>query len=288
MLELKISDQEFSAMRALLEDMCGILVAENKAYLIETRLASCVHDEGCRSFSEFHQKLKYGHDHTLRDKVIDLMTTNETLWFRDSHPFKILKNDLLPEYAREAREGKRNTLRIWSAACSTGQEPYSIGMTILDAKRDYPELRNLKYEILATDISRTALRLAKMARYEAVAMSRGLPEEYKHRYFKNEGAFWSLNPEVKDMVTLKQFNLQDNLSTFGRFDIILCRNVAIYFSDAFKRDLFSRFQSSLYPGGIFFLGASESMACYSTAFKMQNTSGGVYYRLKSHEQRGGT
>jgi len=174
MAAISISVQEFSAMRTLLAEMCGILVAENKAYLIETRLGSLVLENGCASFSEFHQKLKFGVDAKLRDKVIDLMTTNETLWFRDSHPFNILKDALLPKYARQ---NGRTALRIWSAACSTGQEPYSLAMVILDAMRSNQELKKLRYEILASDISTTALRLAKGGKYESLAIGRGLPPE---------------------------------------------------------------------------------------------------------------
>lgn len=280
MATLSVSSQEFSALRTLIAELCGILVAENKAYLIETRLGSLVLENGCASFAEFHQKLKYGADAKLRDKVIDLMTTNETLWFRDSHPFTILKDILLPEYARQARENGRTALRIWSAACSTGQEPYSLAMIILDAMRSSPDLKKLRYEILASDISTSALRLAKMGRYESLAINRGLPPEYRDRYFKQDGRVWTIAPEVQQMVTLKKINLQDSFASLGRFDIILCRNVAIYFSDEFKRDLFGRFAKALHPGGIFFLGASESLASYSSAFDMKTGSAGVYYRVR--------
>lgn len=282
MTTLAISPQEFSTLRTLLADMCGILVAKNKAYLIETRLASLVLKSGCASFSEFHQKLKYVADPKLRDQVIDLMTTNETLWFRDRHPFAILKDVLLPEYARQGRENGRTSLRIWSAACSTGQEPYSIAMTILEATRTSPDLKKLRYEILASDISTSALRLAKIGRYDSLAISRGLPPEYRDRYFKPDGRIWTITPEVQQMVTLKKINLQDSFASQGRFDIILCRNVAIYFSDTFKRDLFNRISKSLNPEGIFFLGASESLASYCSAFDMRTGATGIYYQLRNN------
>lgn len=285
MATLAISPQEFSTFRTLLADMCGILVAENKAYLIETRLASLVLESGCASFSEFHQKLKYVADPKIRDQVIDLMTTNETLWFRDSHPFAILKDVLLPEYARQGRENGRTALRIWSTACSTGQEPYSIAMIILEAMRTSPDLKKLRYEILASDISTSALRLAKIGRYDSLAISRGLPPEYRDRYFKQDGRIWTITPEVQQMVTLKKVNLQDSFASRGRFDIILCRNVAIYFSDTFKRDLFNRIPKTLNPEGIFFLGASESLASYCSAFDMRTGATGIYYQLRNNSGR---
>jgi len=280
-----ITDQEFSAFRTLLADMCGILVAENKAYLIETRLSSLVKETGCASFAEFQKKLESGGDTKLQDKVIDLMTTNETLWFRDSHPFKILKDILLPEYARQQRENGRTAVRIWSAACSTGQEPYSIAMTILEAMRKNPDLKKMSFEIVASDISTSALRVAEGGRYDSLAIKRGLPEEYRNQYFKNEGRIWSITPEVQQMVTLKKLNLQDSLISLGRFDITLCRNVAIYFSDDFKRDLFNRIADALSPEGVFFLGASESLASYCTTLKMQTSSSGVYYQLQGSGER---
>jgi chemotaxis protein methyltransferase CheR len=282
MTTVSLSPEEFITFRTFLAEICGILVGDNKAYLIETRLRALVIESACTSFTELHQKLKYGGDVKLRDKVIDLMTTNETLWFRDSHPFKILKDVLLPEYAEEALKKGRRSLRIWSAASSTGQEPYSIAMTILEAQRMNPELKKIRFEIIASDISTTALRMAKLGRYESLAISRGLPQEYRNRYFKQDGRVWSIAPEVKQMVTLKKFNLQDSLAPFGRFDIILCRNVAIYFSDEFKRGLFDRISKALNPEGIFFLGASESLAKYCSAFDMKTASAGIYYKLRKN------
>lgn len=279
MTGLAINETEFASMRQLLAELCGITVAENKAYLIETRLGSLVLESGCGTFSEFHQKLKYGGDLKLRDRVVDLMTTNETLWFRDGHPFRILEEVLLPEYARQQSEGRRQGLRIWSAACSTGQEPYSIAMVLREAMRRHAELGRLRVEILASDISVSALRLAKLGQYEPLAINRGLPEHYRERYFTNQGRVWSIAPQIREMVTLKKVNLQDSFAALGRFDVILCRNVAIYFSDVFKRDLFSRFAAALYPDGVFFMGASESLSNYCGAFRMERAAGGVYYRL---------
>ncbi len=286
MTQIKVRDQEFAALRQFLADVSGITLGENKAYLLETRLGSLVLETGCNSFSEFHQRLKYGGDAKLLENVVNLMTTNETLWFRDAHPFGVLKEKLLPEYAAEARQNRRNSLRIWSAACSTGQEPYSIAMTIQETMSACPDLKRLRVEILASDISTHALRLAKLGRYEALAMSRGLPEAYRERFFSNEGRVWSIAPEIRNMVTLKKLNLRDSFAPLGRFDIIFCRNVAIYFSDTFKTDLFARMAAVLNTNGVLFLGASESLINYCSAFDMHSgPAGGVHYRLRGNVER---
>jgi chemotaxis protein methyltransferase CheR len=279
MTQLALSEQEFSLLRILLEDWCGILVDERKSYLIESRLGTYATELGCGSFSEFYTKIKHSADPTIRDRVIDLMTTNETLWFRDSHPFEILKDVLLPTFKQEIREGKRNKIRIWSSAASTGQEAYSTAMVLLDAMRLSPELRQCPVEILATDISSTALRLAMLGRYDKIAMARGLGEAYQDRYFTNSGRVWSIAPEVRKMVTLKKFNLQESFAQWGKFDIVFCRNVAIYFSDDFKRNLFRKIAGALHPQGTLFLGASESISAYSLDYKIVEHKRGVYYRL---------
>ncbi len=281
MAGLTLTQPEFDDFRTLLAEMSGILVGMNKGYLIETRLGSLALEKGCSSFTEFHRMLSNGADPKLKDKVVDLMTTNETLWFRDTHPFEIFKQVLLPEFEGKINEPGGRTVRIWSAGCSTGQEPYSIAMTILERMRTRPALKNIRFEILASDISSTALRLAKMGRYESLAISRGLTDEFRDRYFLNEGRVWSVSDEVREMVTLKKVNLQDSFSLLGRFDVLLCRNVAIYFSDEFKRELFAKFARVLNPGGVFFMGASESLAAHSTAFDMNTASAGVYYRLRA-------
>lgn len=280
-MALSISADEFQQLREYIETICGIAVGADKSYLIESRLSSLVEESGCDSFGSFYQKVRLGNDAALRDRIVDLMTTNETLWFRDTHPFTIFKEVLLPQFSQEIKEGKRFKVRIWSAASSTGQEPYSLAMIILEAMAAQPHLQKHHFEILATDISSTALRMASLARYDRIAISRGLPETYRARFFKDEGRVWSLTDDVKNMVRLKRFNLQDSPAAFGRFDIILCRNVAIYFSDDFKRALFGRLARALNPGGCLFLGAAESLSAYSSAFEMQEHNRGIYYRLRS-------
>ncbi len=275
----KPTDFEFQALRDLVEKWSGIAMASNKAYLIETRLHGLIQQCGAGSYADFIGQLQSDKDPALRDQVIDLMTTNETLWFRDRHPFTIFEQDLIPEYVQQLRSGKRRQVRIWSAACSTGQEPYSLAMVWRERMRAIPDLNRARLEILASDISLSALRLAKRARYENVAMSRGLDRSYRDRYFKQEGRVWSLDPDIVGMVKLKKINLQDSFTGLGRFDVILCRNVAIYFADDFKRELFGKLANALTPDGVLFLGASESILTHSDRFTLRKGSSGVYYQL---------
>jgi chemotaxis protein methyltransferase CheR len=210
------------------------------------------------------------------------MTTNETFWFRDAKPWALMRETILPQLVEAARAKPGSKIRIWSAACSTGQEPYSIAMVIDDVLQSgrYPGVRLEQFEIMATDISPSVLFLANSGRYNQLAMSRGLPENYKAKYFTQQGKIWVVNPSLKSRITFKKFNLQDHPSTLGKFDFVLCRNVAIYFTDQFKRELFRRIHGVLNLPGFFLLGSSESLVGYSTDFEMKEGQGAIYYKKK--------
>jgi len=274
---LDLSNEEFQQIRDYLETISGIAIGENKAYLVENRLAELLPEFDCTSYGSlcFKAKTHAG----LRDRMVDLMTTNETLWFRDQHPFITFKEHLLPIYMERLRKGEgRNKIRIWSAACSTGQEPYSLAMILLDSMAGKSWLKPSMFEIMATDISPTCLQTAEQGIYDQVAIRRGLADQYRGRFFTNVGKHWSVNDQVKAMVNFKQFNLQDSFTGFGRFDLILCRNVAIYFSREFKKILFKKFGRSLEKDGVFFLGASESLSGYSSDFEIMKYKQGFYYK----------
>jgi chemotaxis protein methyltransferase CheR len=168
-------------------------------------------EHGCADYGSFYRLASRDASPLLRDKIVDAMTTNETLWFRDGHPFEILKDKLLPDLARELVAGNRFRIRIWSGASSTGQEAYSIAMTILEYCRANPGLRPDQFEILGTDISPSALFLARNARYDEATLARGLGVERRNRFFHAEGRVWVANDEVKQLVTFRKFNLQDPL-----------------------------------------------------------------------------
>jgi len=278
----KLNKDEFRLLRDFIEENCGIALGDQKEYLIENRLHKLLQDSGCKTYKEFYLKAKKESRSGLRDKIVDAMTTNETSWFRDNYPYEILKKTLFPQYHKEALEGKRRGVRIWSAACSTGQEPYSMSMTLLDFAKSHTDLLLKNSEIVATDISPSTVYMATAGTYDDFAVDRGLPSAHKNTYFEKKGRFWSIKDEVRNCTAFKIFNLQDGFTAFGKFDVVFCRNVAIYFSAQSKKILFSKIVNALNPGGYLFLGGSESISGFSNRFEMIKYNSGVYYRIKDN------
>jgi chemotaxis protein methyltransferase CheR len=182
----------------------------------------------------------------------------------------------------ELREGKRDKVRIWSAACSYGQEPYSIAMCIDHYLQchDIHDLSLSHFEIFATDISRTVLQTAQIGRYDNISIQRGLDDTYRLKYFKNEGRIWSLNDEIRNGVRFQQFNLINEFFPCCKFDIIFFRNVLIYFSDKLKKEMMSKIKASLSPGGILFIGSSELFMDHDLNFSMAQHKNGIYFRVE--------
>lgn len=281
-MKSQLTQREFDLFREYIERNCGISLKDDKKYLVETRLAGLVHETGSSSFSDFYRKLNGAPSPQLRTQIIDAMTTNETLWFRDGSPWVAMRDHILPELERKARPGQR--MRIWSAACSTGQEPYSIAM-LVDHYSNLPgrNLRPSSVEITATDISPSALMMAKNGRYDGISMRRGFTGEWKpfrDRYFDRKGTLRTIKPNIKDKVQFQGFNLQDSLSRLGRFDVVFLRNVAIYFSEAFKSDLFDRIAGILNPGGLLMLGTAETTHGYTRRFETVTLGRAIAYRVK--------
>lgn len=277
-----ISLEEFRLIRDYIEEHCGIHLTEDKVYLVETRLTTLMVEQGCKKFGDLYEKSRADKTHGLRDKIIEAITTNETFWFRDLHPFGILNEVLFKRYAAEIREGKRQKIRIWCSACSTGQEPYSIAMTFLEYLRmNHPGLGPQHIEILATDISSTVLFLGKLGRYDSLSMSRGLDVQMKNRYFSTtDDKIWTISNDIKKMVTFKKLNLQENFNHLGRQDIVFCRNILIYFSIDFKQDILARIAGLLRPDGYLFLGSSESIIMYTKEYEMLRHAMGLYYQVR--------
>jgi chemotaxis protein methyltransferase CheR len=267
------SRKDFDSFRSYLERVCGILLGDNKEYLVSSRLRTIMEEQQLTNLSELVERIE--RNSQLREKVVDAMTTNETLWFRDAHPFRILREQLLPELSKEKRP-----IDIWCAASSTGQEPYSISIELEEYKRRNPGALSGE-RIIATDISPTALDIARRAEYEKLVLSRGMTDEYLKRYFKEvqEGR-WKLNPEITNRVQYRSLNLLHTYSMLGRFDLVFCRNVLIYFSSDLKIDILRRMHAVLKPGGYLFLGASESLSGLSDLYEMRQCSPGIIYRKK--------
>jgi chemotaxis protein methyltransferase CheR len=212
------------------------------------------------------------------------MTTNETSWFRDKAPYECFKKFFLPDFAKQMKEKGKTQIRIWSAACSTGQEPYSISMLCHEYARmgfGGKELAQGGLKILASDISPSVLFLAKNGRYDGLSMSRGMPDELKQQYFEESGRVFVLKDQVKQMVDFQQVNLMNSFDPLGKFDLILLRNVAIYFSKEVKIELFKKLAKALNPGGYLLVGASESLIGYSHDFDARLEHDYNFYQLKS-------
>ena len=276
----KIDPNEFRLMRDYIEKSCGIHLTDDKMYLVCTRLTTLMVESGCNSFADLYHKAVADNTHVLRDKIVEAMTTHETFWFRDTSPFVILDEVILRELAEEIESGKRSKIKIWCAASSTGQEPYSVAMTVLELARKHNSLKPEHVDIIATDISSTVLYLATAGRYNSLAMSRGLAEDYKNWYFEPDGNVWTIKNDAKKMVRFKKINLQKDFSLLGKQDIIFCRNVLIYFSDEFKKDVLKRIAGLLRPNGYLFLGASESIINYTKEYDMLRHTIGLYYKVK--------
>ncbi len=274
---MKLDDHEFRLLREYIREECGITLGPDKKYLVESRLGGLLGELECRSFADLHRKAVEDRTRRVRDRIVDAMTTNETLWFRDGEPFRVLRERLFPAWCEEIRAGRRERVRIWCAACSTGQEPYSIAITWLEYCRLNPDAPREGLAILATDISESALAQAEAGVYNAVEMERGLDPAVRDRWFTRDGRGWRVKDEVRAFVTFRRFNLQDSFAPLGSFTAVFLRYVAIYFDGPFKRNLFDRVARVLEPGGVLFLGASESLAGHSDAFETVQEGRAVWY-----------
>jgi len=281
---LPISPHEFSLLRRYIEEQCGIHLGDDKSYLVENRLSNLVRECGCSSFSEFYNKLRYSPQaRGLQEAILDAIATNETLWFRDRHPFQALKDSVLPRLKGEIESGRRKRIAVWSAACSTGQEPYSIAMTALDLSSGNGSEKEWerRVRITASDVSNKSIAAARAGRYSDAAIRRGLPPAYLRRFFRKNGNQWEIEDRVRDMISFIQYNLKlAPPRTFGSFDVVFLRNVIIYFSDEFKRALFEKVAGLMSPSGVLFLGTGETISGYTEAFEIVEDGGCIYYRVR--------
>ena len=278
MTDSVLSKQQYDSFRVFLEESCGIVLGDNKHYLVTSRLNRLTKEFSFASLNDMIDALKHSRDNKLKERVVDAMTTNETSWFRDTYPYELLREDLIPDLVKK----KPSRLRIWSAASSTGQEAYSISMILSETQMKVPGLLSVPVEIVGTDISTTVLNIARRAEYDGLSLSRGINDERKRMFFKEaENDRWQLNPKIKSIVKFSEINLLQNYTLLGKFDIIFCRNVLIYFSSELKTDILTRMAKALNPGGYLILGGSESPTGYCRDFEMTRFPKGVVYRLKS-------
>ncbi len=260
----QLASAHYEEFRAFLEKACGIVLGDNKQYLVVSRLSSLLVEYKIDNLHELIRRMQQASQRALREAVVDAMTTNETLWFRDVHPINILRDRLLPELQRAGS----GPVRIWSAACSSGQEPYSISITAEEC-RARRRRHAQPVEIVATDLSRQMLEACRIGEYDQLSLGRGLSRERLNRHFESvDGGRWRVRREVAQRVRFQSLNLLDSYLSLGRFDIVFCRNVLIYFSGERKADILRRIHGTLRPGGYLILGASEGLTDIGQQYQM--------------------
>ncbi|MBR9874009.1 MAG: protein-glutamate O-methyltransferase [Vibrionaceae bacterium] len=275
MTAITIGDQDYRDFSRFLEAQCGIVLGDSKQYLVRSRLSPLVTKFKLASLSDLLRDVVSGRNRELRIAAVDAMTTNETLWFRDTYPFTVLAEKLLPEVA-----AKKRPIKIWSAASSSGQEPYSIAMTILETQQRKPGLLP-SVSITATDISTSMLEMCRAGVYDNLALGRGLSPERRRVFFEDNGdGRMKVKDNVKRLVNFRPQNLLDSYALVGKFDIIFCRNVLIYFSPEMKSKVLNQMANQLNPGGYLLLGASESLTGLTDRFEMVRCNPGIIYKLK--------
>ena len=251
-----INEKEFTLIRDYITGISGIVISPEKAYLIETRLTKLMLDYGAETFHEFHKKVLINSGIDVAQKVIDAITINETFWFRDASLWKCFEQEVLPGLIKEITSGRKEKVRIWSAAVSTGQEAYSIAMCIDNylVQKKIKDVKLSDFEIVATDISNRVLGIAGLGRYDKISMTRGISGYYKARYFESNGSVWDIDPEIKSAVRFRRLDLRSNYKVIGEFDVIFCRYVLIYFPNDLKKRIASKMHKALNEGGVLFTG----------------------------------
>lgn len=274
---------DLALMRQYIQTISGIFLDASKDYLIQTRLSGLLSEASCLTYQALSQKAKADVTGSLRRKIIDAITTQETFFFRDQAPFELLKFKLLPDLIdRRRRSTQTNSalpIRIWSAACSTGQEIYSIAIVI---KEVFGKHTHLPVRLLGTDLSDKAISQASRGIYTKNEMERGLPLSATNWFEASPTQGWKIRDELRAMATFRTLNLMENFGALGKFDIIFCRNVAIYFSETDRKALFDRLAAALDPEGALLIGSTETLLGISSRFEPKQHHRTMYYQLKTH------
>lgn len=275
-----VSDVQYRRFSAFIEDKCGIVLGTSRQYLVNSRLSGLLSRFKVDTVDDLiNIAMEEKPNNAAQDAVIDAMTTNETLWFRDTYPYLALQNIILPELAMK---GKDYGVRIWSAACSSGQEPYSIAMVIQEQMTHMVHIDPNKAQIVGTDLSPDMLAHCRMGIYDAHALSRGLSLERRAKFFKPSGKpnQMKVDTRIKSMVEFRPLNLLGSFALMGKFDVIFCRNVLIYFSNDVKSQILNKLTMCLNPRGYLILGSSESLTGVAEKYEMIRCAPGIIYRLK--------
>lgn len=275
---VKISPDEIKLFAKYIYGISGINIELSKAYLLETRLGRLLQTEKCDSYSDFYQKAKNDPSRRLEKQIVDAITTNETLFFRDTSPFELLKHKILPEVIdRRTSKFSSNKIRIWSSACSTGQEVFSIAMVLTELLGPG---HSYNVQLLGTDLSDAAIKQASYGVYNKFEIERGLPRERLQRYFTPRGGAWKINDQIRSIVSFRKMNLMQPFTGIGKFDIIFCRNVAIYFTLEDRQKLFDKIADALEPQGYLIIGATESLTGVCPRFVPKRHLKSIFYQLR--------
>ena len=262
---------DFDLLSDLLKRRSGLTLTPDKIYLLESRLTPLARKQGMASLDDLVRELRTSGNEPLFQAVTEAMTTNESFFFRDSTPFDLFREHVLPGL-RERRAANK-TFRIWCAAASSGQEPYSLAMILKEQGTQWSDWR---IEIVGTDISLEVLEKAKQGVYSQFEVQRGLPIQYLIKYFKQNGDVWQLSPDIRNMVTFREFNLLKPFNELGRFDVVFCRNVLIYFDQPTKTNVLERLRDIIPTDGTLFLGAAETVLGLTDRFRPVRGQRGMY------------
>jgi len=276
--DLKITDAEFVQLRDFIYSQSGIFVADSRKYLVENRLAARLKDLDLNSFAEYHYYLQYdpGRRQEL-NRLFEVITTNEASFYRNPPQLKVFQDQVLPDVLDRLRSQRHKRLRIWSAGCSTGEEPYTLAIILMEVLR--AELPTWDIRITANDLSEAVLAAARQGVFNEYTL-RTTPKEIVARYFTQDGPRFTIRPEVRRLVSFGQINLSDRgqLKRVDHSQIVFCRNVIIYFDDEMKKNVIGAFYDNLLPGGYLFIGHSESLHNISRVFRPKHYPGAIIYR----------
>jgi chemotaxis protein methyltransferase CheR len=262
---------DFEFLSRTVRQRSGLVLTEDKVYLVESRLMPVARKQGLKSVDELVQQMKAKPDQAVLRAVTEAMTTNETLFFRDTKPFDQFKKVVLPQLLSE--RATRKHVRVWCAACSSGQEPYSLAMIL---KEEGIRLGGWKFEIVATDINTEVIDRAKAGVYSQFEVQRGLPIQYLMKYFKQVEDKWQITPEIKAMIDYREFNLLTDPRTLGQFDVVFCRNVLIYFDQPTKSQVLDRIRGVMPDDGVLYLGGAETVLGVTDKFEPIPNERGLY------------
>ena len=272
---MTISSSDFDFICQMIRESAAIVLGPGKEYLVESRMTSLIQQEGIESIEDLVKKLRGNPQNGLQTRVVEAMTTNETSFFRDIHPFEVLKKHVIPELIEKNKDSKK--LNIWCGASSSGQEPYTLAMLI---RANFPQLADWKITFIASDISHEMLDRCRKGVYSQLEINRGLPAPMMVKFFERKGTEWQIKEDLRKMVEFRFVNLCQNWPYMPPMDLVMMRNVLIYFDVDIKKSILGKVKNLLKPGGYLFLGAAETTINLEESFERMNFKQSGCYRVK--------